>query len=123
MTGGWYRKHVLEVCPALMAARVTMTNPGGFCWCRLPHCTVGWVRIALLQTTATTTPVGMLAAIVDRCWLLSARFPNVQHRAVPPVPPASARGAMRRRTLTIAAPPQQQHCSLGRSLKDTCADD
>jgi len=31
---------------------------------------------------------------------------------------------MRRRTLTIAAPQQQQqHCSLGRSLKDTCADD
>jgi hypothetical protein len=28
---------------------------------------------------------------------------------------------MRWRTRTIAA--QQQHCSLGRSLKDTCADD
>ena len=84
MTGGWYRKHVLEVWPALMAARVTMTDPGGFCWRRLPHCTGGWVRIALSHTSATTTLVGILAAIVDWCCLLSAWFPRVQHRAALP---------------------------------------
>ena len=51
-------------------------------------------------------------------------FPSRAAPGCPAVPPSSARGAMRQPTLTIAAQQQQQqHCSLGRSIKDTCADD
>ena len=39
----------------------------------------------------------------------------------PAAPPLDAWGAMRRRTVPIAAP-QQRHCSLGRSLNGGCAD-
>ena len=40
----------------------------------------------------------------------------------PAAPPLDAWGAMRRRTMTIAAP-QHRHCNLGRSLNGGCIDD
>ena len=42
------------------------------------------MQIALSQTSATTTPMGMLAVVGDRCWLLSAWFPRVLQRAALP---------------------------------------
>ncbi len=86
-----------------------------------PRCTGVWIQIAISQPSAATTPVGMLAVSVDRCWLLSAWLPRAGAPGGPAVPAVGARGAMRRRTITIASP-QQRHCSLGRALNGGCAD-
>ncbi len=73
------------------------------------------MRIVIFETSAGTTPVYMLAVVGDRCWRLSACVPRVLHGGTRAASSSDARDAMRRRTITIAAP-QQRHCSLGRSL-------
>ena len=79
------------------------------------------MQMVILETSAVTTPMGMLAASGASALSAQCLCPS---RAAPggPAPPSfDARGAMRRRTITIAAP-QQRHCSLGRSLNAGCVD-
>ncbi len=79
------------------------------------------MQIAVLETSLATTPVGMLAAGGASGLPAQLMYPSRVAPSGRAAPPLDARAAMRRRTITIAAP-QHRHCSLGRSLNAGCVD-
>ena len=79
------------------------------------------MQIAGFWTSPATTPVGMLAAGGASKLPAQLMYPLRVAPSGPAAPPLGAGGAMRRRTITIAAP-QHWHCSLGRSLNAGCVD-
>ena len=84
------------------------------------------MQVANVGPSSATNPAGMWLAGGDSrvAWLSSSTQLICPSRAAPGGPAAptlTASGAMRRRTITIAAP-QHRHRSLGRSLKGGCVD-
>ena len=88
MVGGRHRKHLAKVCPALTAGWLKWPDAGGFCCCRHPYCKGGLMQIAIFETSAATSPLGMLRFSGQRCWLFRSCVPRVLHRAARPRHPS-----------------------------------